>query len=80
MMIIPHTRLDAATLRNLVEEFITREGTDYGEQEYSLADKVAQLHEKIKRGDVIITYDEATESVNLVPADHLNLSLQRTPS
>ena len=70
MMIIPHTRLDAVTLRNLVEEFVTREGTDYGEQEYSLADKVAQLLDKIQRGEVVITYDEATESVNLAPVDH----------
>nr|BFF12571.1 hypothetical protein GCM10025699_38740 [Microbacterium flavescens] len=40
-MIIPWQDLDPETLDNLIESFVLREGTDYGEHERSLADKVA---------------------------------------
>ena len=43
-MIIPWQDLDPETLDNLIESFVLREGTDYGEHERSLADKVAGLH------------------------------------
>ena len=35
-MIIPHERLDKETLYNLIESYVLREGTDYGEQEFSI--------------------------------------------
>ena len=40
---IPVGRLDGETLRRLIEEFVTREGTDYGTREKSLDQKVADL-------------------------------------
>ncbi|MDU3718311.1 MAG: YheU family protein, partial [Klebsiella michiganensis] len=40
-MIIPWQDLDPETLDNLIESFVLREGTDYGEHERSLTDKVA---------------------------------------
>ena len=36
-MIIPATQLQTDTLTAILEEFITREGTDYGELELNLA-------------------------------------------
>lgn len=57
-MRIPHTALAPATLRNLVEEFVTREGTDYG-AEYSLDAKVAQVLRQLEAGKALIVYDPA---------------------
>ena len=54
------------TLRALIESFVLREGTDYGLNETSLDDKVAQVLIQLRRGEAHITYDPATESVNLV--------------
>ena len=42
-LVIPAEQLSADALQGLIEEFITREGTDYGEVEWSLDQKVAQL-------------------------------------
>lgn len=66
-MEIPHEQLDEATLRNLVEELVTRDGTDYGEREVSLQDKVAQVLARLKRGEAMITYDPDTRSCAIVP-------------
>ena len=65
-MIIPHEQLSPDALRGLIEEFITRDGTDYGEQEISLAQKVQQVERQMARGDVVIIFDAATESVSLL--------------
>lgn len=65
-MIIPHQQLSPDALRGLMEEFITREGTDYGHEEVSLERKVAQVERQIERGEVVIVFDSATESVSLL--------------
>tara|TARA_R110002126_G_scaffold43555_24_gene124966 strand:- start:5972 stop:6202 length:231 start_codon:yes stop_codon:yes gene_type:complete len=66
-MIIPYTDIDNDTLNNLIEYYVLREGTDYGEQEVSLAEKVAAVKRQLKTGDVVIVYSELHETVNLMP-------------
>lgn len=66
-MIIPHERLAPETLDSLIESFVMREGTDYGNSECSLRDKVEQVRCQIKKGEVIIAFDYQTESINLLP-------------
>ena len=66
---IPWTSLSPATLRAVVEEFITREGTDYGEHETPLSHKVDTVMEQLKHGSVAIFFDEETETVTLQPVD-----------
>jgi uncharacterized protein YheU (UPF0270 family) len=58
--------LEPDTLRAVIESFVLREGTDYGLHETSLEDKVAQVLSQLRRGEAHITFDPATESVNLV--------------
>ncbi|MES2824420.1 MAG: YheU family protein [Pseudomonadota bacterium] len=65
-MIIPHQQLSPEALRGLIEEYITRDGTDYGIQEISLMQKVQQVEQQINRGDVVVVFDIATESVSLL--------------
>jgi len=65
-MIIPHQQLSPDALRGLIEEFITREGTDYGEVEISLAQKVKQVERQLTGGEVVIVFDPATETVSLL--------------
>jgi uncharacterized protein YheU (UPF0270 family) len=66
-MEIPFTALSSDTLEAIIEEFITREGTDYGEREYSLAAKVEQVKQQLQRGEVIINYDAETQTCHLAP-------------
>jgi uncharacterized protein len=67
---IPYTDLEPATLRNVVEDIVTRDGTDYGAVEKTLAQKSAALLRQLERGEAKLVFDFATESIVLAtPAD-----------
>ncbi len=66
MIEIPADRLSAEVLGAVIEEFILREGTDYGSYEASLENKIDQVRGQLKRGEVLITFDPATENCNLL--------------
>lgn len=70
-MIIPYTELDTDTLNSLVQSFILREGTDYGNNEVSLDNKTRQILEQIYSNKIVIVYSELHETCDLVPANHL---------
>ena len=65
-MKIPYEQLEADTLQALIEEFVTRNGTDYGEIEVPLEDKIDQVMEHLKRGKSVIVFDEKTTSCNII--------------
>jgi uncharacterized protein len=66
--VVPHTELAADLLYAVVESFVLREGTDYGEREHSLAEKVARVMTQLKKGDANIVFDPESESVSIVQA------------
>ena len=66
LMKIPYERLNPDTLRALTEEFVTRDGTDYGEEEATLEDKIGQVTEQLKTGKAVLTYDEKTRTCNII--------------
>ena len=70
-IIVPWSDIDRATLDNLIEEFVTRDGTDYGEQEVATATKVEQVRGQLKRGDAAVVFDEATETVSVMTREQL---------
>ncbi|MBB1273812.1 MULTISPECIES: YheU family protein [Psychromonas] len=65
-MLIPYQQLDVMTLNNLIEQYILREGTDYGEVEFSLQQKTQQILTQIKNEEIFIMYSELNESVTLI--------------
>lgn len=66
-MIIPWQDLSPDTLDNLIESFVLREGTDYGEHERSLEQKVNDVKRELKSGDVVLVWSELHETVNIMP-------------
>ncbi|MGK5108540.1 YheU family protein [Enterobacter roggenkampii] len=66
-MIIPWQDLAPETLDNLIESFVLREDTDYGEQERSLEQKVNDVKRQLKSGDVVLVWSELHETVNIMP-------------
>ena len=66
---IPWQELSTEALLGLIEEFITRDGTDYGERELSLDEKTAQAMSRIKSHSIVIVYDELSEMCQLVDAN-----------
>jgi uncharacterized protein len=69
-IIIPHDRLSQTALQGLIEEFVTRNGTDTGYTDGTMEDNVEMVMRQFKRGEVVIVYDEATETANIVPKDY----------
>ena len=65
---VPYTALSPEALRGLIEEFVTRPGTDYGPREASLEQKVADVMKQLARGEVRIVFDPGTGTANVVPA------------
>lgn len=66
-MIIAWQDLDPETLDNLIESFVLREGTDYGEQERSLTQKVADVKRQLHSGEAVLVWSELHETVNIMP-------------
>ena len=62
---VPYTALSPEALRGVIEAFVLREGTDYGEREYSLEHKCEAVLAQLQRGEARIFYDPETESVTL---------------
>ena len=65
-MIIPYKEISADALQGLIEEFISREGTDYGEIEISLAQKCQQVKALLQKGEAVVAFDMATETVSII--------------
>jgi uncharacterized protein YheU (UPF0270 family) len=63
---VPYADLAPELLHALVESYVLREGTDYGEREYSLEDKVSHVITRLKRGEAQIVFDPESETVSIV--------------
>ena len=74
-VIISHAKLSPEALQTLIEEFVTRDGTDTGYEKKSFENDVAMVKKQLKRGDAVIVYDQNTQTSNIVPRDHLEKSL-----
>ncbi len=64
-VVVPYTELRPELLRALVESFVLREGTDYGEHERSLDEKVDDVLRRLRLAEAQILFDPATESVHI---------------
>lgn len=62
---IPFRELSADALRGVIEVYVLREGTDYGQVAYSLDDKVALVLEQLRRNEARIVFNPNDESVSL---------------
>jgi hypothetical protein len=65
-VVVPYTELAPELLHAVIESYVLREGTDYGEKEFSLEDKVAHVAKQLKRGDAQIVFDPETETVSII--------------
>jgi|CXWL01.1.fsa_nt_gi uncharacterized protein YheU (UPF0270 family) len=70
-MLIPHQQLSAEALQSLIEDVVTRDGTDYGEFETALAIKVAQVKKQLDQGVLVIFFNHKDDSIAIIPKEHL---------
>lgn len=62
-MHIPHRRLSPAALRAVVEEFVTRDGTDHS----SIERRVELVLGQLEAGSVELHFEQETETCNVLP-------------
>ena len=67
-IVVPYTELSDDALRGVLESFVLREGTEYGERDVSLDQKVAQVTRQLQRGEAQIVFDPESETIDIVVA------------
>lgn len=70
-MKIPCEQLSKAALRGVIEDFVLREGTDYG-REMSLEVKISQVMAQLQAGTAAVVYDAETETCTILPIADLS--------
>ena len=73
-MIIPYNELSEVALQALIEDFVTRDGTDYGQVEMSMQEKADHLLALLKKGELLISYNDELQSCGLVTKQELRKS------
>ncbi len=73
---VPYDQLAPETLRKVIEDLVTRDGTDYGDVEKTLEQKAAALLRLLESGSAKLVVDLATETIGVMTADEL-AKLQR---
>jgi uncharacterized protein len=63
---IPHRELSPEALRGVLESFVLREGTEYGEHDVSLDEKVSQVLLQLERGEAQVIYHPGLESIDII--------------
>ncbi|GAA6131645.1 YheU family protein [Halopseudomonas sabulinigri] len=63
-MLIPYELLEAETLQRLLEDFVTRDGTDNGYDD-SLAERVTQVRRLLERKELLIVFHADTGDASL---------------
>lgn len=71
-MIVPWQNINTDKLNQLLEEFASRDSTDYGAYETSLEDKAVQLKVQLQQKRIVVVYSELHESMNIASADQFN--------
>ena len=72
MVIVPLEKLSAEAIDGLINEFILREGTDYGKHEYSLDEKHAQVQKQLNAGHCVVVFDMHEGSCSIVRKESLS--------
>ncbi|MGR8950730.1 MAG: YheU family protein [Gammaproteobacteria bacterium] len=63
---VPADSISTDALHALIESFVLREGTDYGEVEYNLEQKVDHVRHQLERGEVAIVYNLEQQSADML--------------
>ena len=63
---IPYKRLDPETLRNVIQEFVTRDGADWGEVGGSLEEKIDLVIQQLRNRKVKVVFEMKSQTANIV--------------
>ncbi len=65
-MLIPYQELEPSTLRKVVEEFVTRDGTDSS----SVEARIEAVLKQLANGRAALHFDDDSKTCNIVSSDY----------
>jgi uncharacterized protein YheU (UPF0270 family) len=68
-VIVPYDQLKPESLNGVIEEFVTRDGTDYGVVEVSLETKISRVLNQLKSGKAVIVFDNIAETCTILKSN-----------
>lgn len=74
---VPFDRVPQESLQALLEEFASRDGTDYGERETALTDRVDYLAQRLRSRALSLLFDLDSETWDLLPKDEAQALLAK---
>jgi len=69
--LIPYDSLASETLMTILDDIVSREGTDYGDYDLSAEQKRQQAMNALKGGQAVLLFDTESETIKMVPKDTL---------
>ena len=66
---IAYDQLSSDALYGVIKEFVTRDGTDYGDREVPLETKISEVLGQLKSGKAVIVFDPELGSCNILRSD-----------
>lgn len=63
---VPYERLEPEALENLIQEFVTRDGNDWGDADGTLENKVGQVMRQLRNRRAKIVFDLKSQTANIV--------------
>ena len=76
LIVIPHQRQSHEALTGLIQEFVTRDGTDSGYTRGSLEENVAGVRRQLDSGQAVIVFHDRSKTCNIVPAEAVSSGKQ----
>lgn len=64
--LIPYDSLAPDTLETILDDIVSRDGTDYGDYELSVAQKRQQAMQSLKKGEAVLLFDTESETIKMV--------------
>lgn len=64
--LIPYDSLAPDTLETILDDIVSRDGTDYGDYELSVAQKRQQALQSLKKGEAVLLFDTESETIKMV--------------
>lgn len=76
-VVVPLEKLSDQALNGLIDEFILREGTDYGKNEYTLEQKHEQIRKQLTAKHVLVVFDPVEQSCSITRKESLPKELRQ---
>ena len=68
---VPISDISAEALTGLLEEYVSRDGTDYGEVEVTIDEKTKVLRKQLEEGELSILFDPETQELDIVMREQM---------